>query len=179
VIESVLHRAQSPFAGRGRGGHVVREIRRPFSITLVDDKDGMKGGGGGGCISRRNRGPLNRRRRCGATVCGEEVRGPRTVIFAWTASFAGCARELFCPVVTLEGRALRRRKAIWATWAEGYRHEGRVWNSGGPGVMGATGRRWEGRTTLEESRRFALVETEFSGKTGRRRDDDGCQCRCV
>jgi len=37
--------------------------------------------------------------------------------------------------------------------------------SGGPSVV-STGRGWKRRTALDESRSLALVETEFSRKTG-------------
>ena len=65
--------------------------------------------------------PLNRRRPARG---GDQVRGTRTVIRAHTATSADRGRKCLCPVIALESCALRRRKAVGATWAKGYGHEG-------------------------------------------------------
>jgi len=154
VIKSLLRRAQSLVVGRGR--HILLEVLQ-LAVDLIHDEDRMKRGRGDIWDSSR---PLNRRR----PTVGEHVGRTRTVICARAASSAGCAGEVFCPAVSLEGCAFCRGKAIGATWAKGYRHEGRVWNRRGSCVMG-TRRRWEGRTALDGSRGSALVETELSRKT--------------
>jgi hypothetical protein len=108
----------------------------------------------------RDRRPLNRR----STII--EVRGAGTVIRAHAAPSTGCAREVFGPVVALEGCTLCRGKAVGAARAKGYRHEGgmRKRRRGCPCVAG-TRRRREGRTALDGGRGFTLVEAEFSRNT--------------
>jgi hypothetical protein len=156
AIESRLQRAHSLLVGLGCGSHIDRDARL-LGASLVHDDDRMMAGGV--CVFRDRR-PLNRR----SIVI--EVRGAGTVILARAAPSTGCAREVFGPLVALEGCTLCRGKAVGAARAKGYRHEGgmRKRRCGCSWVV-STRRRREGRTALDEGRGLALVEAEFSRNT--------------